>query len=577
MVRGDDRSLEALRLSERRDRSLRPARDPSAAISSRPPHLSIHSSPVLSSIAVMLAFTASRAQDAPLPEMPLTVPEASEWSRTSTHAEVLAFLEELRELPSAERLVVETVGGTQEKRELVLVTAKLPRDPESPPPLRIFVNANIHAGEVEGKEAVQMLLREIASGEHEALLRGADLMFLPVYNADGNDRIDKKNRTSQNGPDGGVGERANAQGLDLNRDFVKAESPECRTLLRLFRMHDPHLFMDLHTTNGSHHGYQLTYSPSLSTNIDAELDAFARGTLLPEVRAAVLEEHGYRTFDYGNFSRGEQRRWSTYDHRPRFGTNYYGLRNRLSVLSEAYSYADYETRVRATRAFVLEVITTAVKHADRIRAVCDAADARVLEGADIQHGFDSELVEGSQAEVLVGSVETVELPDDLGRRSVALPEFTSETMLVQDAFHSKQQIALPWAWAIPAPSYVELDLLLAHGVHIRRLRTSAMVAAYEFAPEKIHKGSRLFQGHHEVTLRGEWRATERELPTGTLIVSARQSLGRVAAQLLEAQSEDSLSTWNMFESRTRAGEDPTYPVLRLSTPHELDTEPVGQR
>ena len=131
--------------------------------------------------------------------------------------------------------------------------------------MRILVNANIHAGEVEGKEATQMILREIAFGEHEELLRGADLMFVPVYNPDGNDRIDKKNRASQNGPDGGVGERANAQGLDLNRDFLKAESPECRALLRLFRMHDPHLFMDLHTTNGSHHGYQLTYSPSLST------------------------------------------------------------------------------------------------------------------------------------------------------------------------------------------------------------------------------------------------------------------------------------------------------------------------
>ena len=91
----------------------------------------------------------------------------------------------------------------------------------------------------------------------------------------------------------------------------------------------------------------------------------------------------------------------------------------------------------------------------------------------------------------------------------------------------------------------------------------------------IRKGPRPVQGHLEVTLRGEWRATERELPTGTLIVPARQRLGRVAAQLLEAQSEDSLSTWNVFESRTRAGEDATYPVLRLTTPHELEMEAVA--
>jgi hypothetical protein len=525
----------------------------------------------------MLALAATRAQDTAHPAAPLTVPEASEWKRTSTHAEVLAFLEQLRALPSADRIVVETVGSTSEGREIVLATAKLPREAGSPPPLRILVNANIHAGEVEGKEALLMILREIACGEHEALLRDADVMFLPVYNADGNDRIDKKNRTSQNGPDGGVGERPNAQGLDLNRDFVKAESPECRTLLRLFRTVDPHLFMDLHATNGSHHGYQLTYSPSLSTNVDAELDAFARGTFLPEVRAALLEGHGYRVFDYGNFERGERKGWSTYDHRPRFGTNYYGLRNRLSVLSEAYSYADFQTRVRATRAFVLEVITASVKHANRIRTICNAADARVREGAGIQLGFDSELVEGTQAEVLVGNVETVELPDDLGRRLVALPEFTSEKMLVRDAFRSKQRITLPWAWAIPTPSHAELDVLLAHGIDVRRLRAPATVAANEFVPEEVRKARRPFQGHLEISLRGEWKATERELPAGALIVSARQNLGRVAAQLLEAQSEDSLSTWNVFEARTRAGEDATYPVLRLTTPHELETEPVGRK
>ena len=140
--------------------------------------------------------------------------------------------------------------------------------------LRALILANIHGGEVEGKEAVQMLLREIAIGEHEDILEHFDIVFVPVFNADGNDEISARNRVSQNGPDRGVGQRHNAQDLDLNRDYVKAETPEVRAQLGLFRAFDPDLYMDLHTTNGSDHGYQLTYAPSLSTNLDPELDAF---------------------------------------------------------------------------------------------------------------------------------------------------------------------------------------------------------------------------------------------------------------------------------------------------------------
>jgi len=520
----------------------------------------------------MIAFLAASARA----QEPLTVPERSGWERTSTHAEVLAFLDALGELPHADRVAVETAGKTGEGRSIALVTARLPQPDGGAPRLRVLVNANIHAGEVEGKEAVQMILREIASGEHEDLLRGAELLFVPIYNADGNERIDRRNRSSQNGPAAGVGERANAQGLDLNRDFVKAESPECRTLLALFRRLDPHVFMDLHTTNGSYHGYHLTYSPSLATNVDAGLDAFARGTLLPAVRTAVLERHGLRVFDYGNFTRGDDRRWETYDHRPRFGTNYYGLRNRLAVLSEAYSYLDFESRVRATRAFVLEVVRAVVENADRIRELCEAADERLCAGAEpLLFGFDSELVPGEELDVLVGDVERVELSDDLGTRLVARPEHVAERMLVRAGFRSRRQIALPWAWVVLAPSAAEVELLRAHGIELRRLTEPARASVEAFVPRAIEKARRPFEGHLEVALSGEWMTVERELPAGALLVPARQRLGRVAAQLLEAQSEDSLSTWNLLEARTSAGADGAWPVLRLTEPHEIETEPLA--
>ena len=536
---------------------------------------------LISSISLLHALPAQTQASGP--EDLLTVAEASDWQRTSTLADVQAFLAGLQALPRADRIAVSSFGRSEEGREMLLVTAADPMPADDAAllasgKLRILVNANIHGGEVEGKEAVQILLREIAMGEHGELLRGAVLLFVPIYNVDGNERIDAGNRRSQNGPDGGVGQRPNAHGLDLNRDFVKADSAECRALLGLFRRFDPQLFLDLHTTNGSHHGYQLTYAPSLSTNVDPALDAFLRQSYLPEVRRATLERHGVRVFDYGNFSRGEPRRWVSYDHRPRFGTNYYGLRNRLSVLSEAYSCLDFGGRVRATRAFVLECLTAAVQRADAIRALCADADARLVAGAeDATFGFDTGYAEAVEREVLVGEVERQELPGG-GSRMIALPGFEAERMPVQDAFHSAERIPLPTAWAILDPSDALRERLALHGIEGYRLTAAQLSSVAVFEPTELDRAGRAFQQHHEVRLRGAWREEERELPAGALIVPARQPLARLAAQLLEPRSEDSLSTWNFFEQATRVvaeGVPGAYPVLRIGGGPPAASEQAG--
>ena len=124
--------------------------------------------------------------------------------------------------------------------------------------------ANIHAGEVEGKEAMQHFARRIVLGDLRPLLDKLIILIAPIYNADGNEKINVMNRTAQNGPLGGVGVRENSKGLDLNRDYMKLDSPEAQSLVRLFNRWDPHLTVDLHTTNGSYHGYHLTYSIPLN-------------------------------------------------------------------------------------------------------------------------------------------------------------------------------------------------------------------------------------------------------------------------------------------------------------------------
>ena len=177
------------------------------------------------------------------------------------------------------------------------------------------------------------------------------LAVAPIYNADGNERVSKTNRPGQVGPEEGMGQRANARGLDLNRDFIKLEAPETRGLVQFLNEWNPHLFIDTHTTNGSYHRYTITYDGPKNPAGDPKIDRLHAQTFFPEVTADFEKRTEVKAFYYGNFDR-DHTKWTTYPAEARYGTTYVGLRNRLSVLSEAYAYAPYKTRVLATRDFV---------------------------------------------------------------------------------------------------------------------------------------------------------------------------------------------------------------------------------
>lgn len=518
--------------------------------------------------AATLLFTAALAAQGPT--APSTRPETTWYQETSSLADVQRFLDRSVALPHGDRLSVTVAGKSHEGRPLLVVKAALPGPADGR--LRALIIGNIHAGEVEGKESLQLLVREIATGEHEELLSGCDLWLLPIYNVDGNEKTSASNRRRQNGPVE-VGERANAQGFDLNRDFVKVEAPETRTLFELFASVDPHLFMDLHTTNGSHHGYHLTYAPCLSPNQDPGLARLSR-ELLDDVTARMRREHELLVFDYGNFQTRDWdgsrapaspdgvRGWYTYDSRPRYGVNYWGLRNRLAILSEAYSYCDFRTRIRTTRAFVLTTLTALVERRAAVLAACAAADARLRDPhTSAWLGYGARFGPPEPLDVLVGEVERIELPNGgtrLSRLDVARPE----RMPVVRTFRARHHVRLPDAWAVPEPPAAVVTLLGRHGVDFEALEQPRRASAERFAVRKKRKPKRPFQGHQELVLEGAWEpAADIELPAGTLIVSGRQRCAMLAAQLLEPMSDDGLSNWNFFEDRT--GEH--YPVLRLVT------------
>ncbi|HEX2248775.1 MAG TPA: M14 family zinc carboxypeptidase [Gemmatimonadales bacterium] len=213
-----------------------------------------------------------------------TRPERTAFRETSSYPDVLAFLDSLQMVTREIR--VGMLGTSPEGRRIPYVIAarplvRSPAEAHRTGKLLVYLQANIHAGEVEGKEAAQMLLRDLTAGRLRGLLDEIVLLVVPMYNTDGNERWGpgEQNRPGQNGP-ARVGRNPNGQGLNLNRDYIKMEAPETRGSVALLKSWDPDLFIDLHTTNGSYHGYALTYASGLNPNSNAAVD-FVRDRLLP--------------------------------------------------------------------------------------------------------------------------------------------------------------------------------------------------------------------------------------------------------------------------------------------------------
>ena len=499
--------------------------------------------------------------------------ERTRYEQTTGYGEVVQFMKRAAAL--SDQVHFTTFGDTVEGRPLPLVVVGDAGDarPESVIALdrtRVWLQATIHGGEVCGKEALLMLLRDLVAGAHDDWLSSLTLLIAPIYNADGNERMARDNRPFQLGPVGGMGERTNAQGLDLNRDHLKLESPEAGALSRAYQRYDPHVVVDLHTTNGTRHAYHLTYAPPLHPNTHPAIDALLRDEWLPAVRKAVKTSDGWDFYYYGNVPRaaGADPSWRTFDHRPRFNTNYVGLRNRFAILSEAYAYASFQDRVAATRRFVEEVLRFAHDRADAIATLVEQIDGESVVGARLATRATPRR-SAEPVEILLGDTEELLNPytrEPMRRRlDVARPTLMYE----YGTFAASHEEVAPQAYYVPADLTPVVDLLAAHGVDAIRLDGETAITAEQFVITRSSLADRAFERHRERTVEGGWEPVDRTVPAGTLVVPVDQPLGRLAFTLLEPHSDDGAVTWNLLGSQVEAGS--IYPILRVMG------DPVAER
>jgi len=517
--------------------------------------------------------------------------ELTDYVETSTYDDVMRIAKGVA--AGSPLAHYESYGRTEEGREMPLLVLSNPAvsTPEAARKLArpiVYIQGNIHAGEVEGKEAALILARRLTQGDLRPMLGQLVVLIAPIYNADGNEKVSLQNRAAQYGPIAGVGTRENSNRLDLNRDHMKLDSAEARAFVGLLNRWDPHVGIDLHTTNGSYHGYHLTYSPSLNPNADARLIALARERILPSMAEVVLKKHGFRTYYYGNFSSesgkpGPSRVdpanpgdtvWRTFDHRPRFNNNYLGLRNRLALLSEAYSYVDFRDRVRVTEVFVEEALNAVVANAKHILTLTAQLDNETTGYAGVAAkpvalGVDfRNAALPSPVEILIGDVEKKVNPRS--QREMLVMTDTAVPVRMKDygVFEATRTVTMPQGWLIPR-SHVDssayttaLERLRLHGVQVQRVVADAEVMVERFVIDTYTRAPKPFQNRYEARLTGRHETAKLSAQEGALFIPANQPLARLAFYLLEPESDDGFVTWNLIEAGLSPGA--TYPIYRVT-------------
>jgi len=511
----------------------------------------------------------------------LTRAEKSNFTETARYEEVVDFLKQLQQ--QSRDIRVTSIGQSIEGREILLAILGHPV-PVLPTQLfimnkpAIYIQANIHAGEVEGKEAVLMLMRDILSGTLYHLLDNQVLMIIPNFNPDGNEKISKNNRRNQKGPEGGVGVRHNGQYLDLNRDYIKLESPENQAAVqKILNQWDPMLLIDLHTTNGSYHQEPLTYATAHNPNGDPQLPNYIRNNLFPEVAKKLKSKYNIMSVPYGFFvdRTDPTKGWGTFNHKPYYSTNYWGLRNRFAILNENYAYADFETRVKACYHFVKLILEYSNEKAKEMLNLIRKVDLNTIQrglSTDTTAQFGIEIQPfPCEKPLLLHSYEFETYEDENGRTRVKKTDQLKDYSIPFLAnFKIMKSVTLPKAYIFSSNLKEITQKLTRHGIIVEQIDEPMKLMVQAFQIEEINNEERIFQGHKLTSIKGSYEATEMEFPENTYFVSMDQPLANLAAYLLEPESDGGLVKWNFFDRYLYASQWGRslnqFPIYKLMQP-----------
>lgn len=490
----------------------------------------------------------------------ITTPEKTNYQETSTYTDVMNFIKALQ--PKTDLMHLEYMGQSLEGKDIPVVVMANPKisTPEeakkSGKPV-MYIQGNIHSGEVEGKEALQILMREILLGDKKYLLDNQIIIFVPIYNTDSNDKMDVQVRRSQEGSPQKTGIRSNSQGWDLNRDGMKMEALETNAMIQnVIVKWDPEIMVDLHTTNGTWHGYSLTWAPSYHSAGERAPYDLTWNEMLPEVTENVKDKYGVYLGPYGGYSLRQG--WPpkaiyTYNHHPRYVVNQMGLRNKIGILSEAFAHERLYERMNSTKAFTIEILEYTNQNGRYIaevnRSATQSAMQNVLDNAGKKKkGVRFKMVPLEDTFTL-RTYNYIPYINGEGDTSYVRSGEIIEVPEVENysKFEATVESTIPRGYIIPKEMKAIADHLRKQGVMVSEIKKNKKYTGEVFEVSKLEKSPRQFEGHNMAQVEGVFKSACKTAQEGDFLVDMAQPLTNLIFYLLEPQSDDGLVTWNFFD------------------------------
>src|SRR6185369_9348369 len=508
---------------------------------------------------VFLAMTNINAQSESknVPKDWQTLAEQTDYHKTWSYADTIAYFQKLDK--ASDKIVYKSIGKSNQGRDIPLVIASedgafTPEAARKKGKAVIFIQAGIHPGEIDGKDAGLALLRDaVITKTLPNLLKDVVILYVPIYSVDGHEHSNPYMRINQNGPDE-MGFRGNANYLNLNRDYMKADAPETRAWLGLWNEWNPDFFIDCHVTDGADFQYNVTYeyahfqevSPLLKNWMDEHFD----GKVVPKI-----ESEGNVLTHYVEFAGREVTGGiATFIATPRFATGYTPLRNRIGLLIETHSLKPYRSRVRGTYdtlRYTIEGI--AATKASLLDANKKADEETVERGKTYdpnrQYPLTLAVTDKSTPLAFKGVEYKVEDSPISGGKMIAYG--TAPLNITIPRFDEGKVVTSvdpPLYYIVPVEWADVINVLKIHGVKLDTLKKPLTIEVESYKLTQPKWATASFEGRINVTCKPERIKETRTFPVGSIVVPMAQEAANVAIHLLEPNGPDSFVTWGFFNA-----------------------------
>ncbi len=480
--------------------------------------------------------------------------ELSGYLETGTYDETMKYFERLAEHSPYAKF--KSFGISPQGRALnVLIVASggefNPLKAKSSGKAIVLIQNGIHSGEIEGKDASMILLREIlVENKHVDWLNDVILLVVPIFNVDGHERRSKYNRINQNGP-AEMGWRVTAQNLNLNRDYTKADAPEMKAMLKLFSDWLPDFYIDTHTTDGADYQYTITYDIVDAPFVSPESRKWIEQKFKPFIESKVQTD-GFLIGPYVGFVNGNPkeglRSWVA---GPRFSQGYAAVQNRRGLLVETHMLKPYKDRVFATYSLlkaVLELVSNQSKTLRELNILADEFTKQryVKQRNAYPISFEIDMNKFSNFE-FKGYKAYYDSSWIAGKPVI---KYSHEKENFVTKFYNrpvvKDSVFLPEFYLIPEEWSAIVPIIELHGIKVDTMRKTMPVNVEIYKFKKVKFPEFPYEGRFSPAFQYDVLKKKITIPAGTFVVSTNQRNAGLIAHLLEPASRDSFLKWGFF-------------------------------